>query len=95
MMLPSDGQAAQPLLSGAAIALPPGVSGFDTRLAKILGAILPGLPAQDLDSQMFLHDGPEKERFLADPLITHESCPRAPPRRSSPPSKRSRGGCRT
>lgn len=63
------------ILSGAGIVLPPGVSGFDTRLAKIFGTILPGLPAQDLDSQMFLHDGPEKERFLADPLITHEKLP--------------------
>ncbi|WP_256337282.1 hypothetical protein [Myxococcus xanthus] len=34
-----------------------------------------GQAAQDLDSQMFLHDGPEKERFLADPLITHEKLP--------------------
>ncbi|TSC23550.1 lysophospholipase [Corallococcus sp. Z5C101001] len=63
------------ILSGAGVVLPPGVSGFDTRLAKIFGTILPGLPAQDLDSQMFLHDGPEKERFLADPLITHEKLP--------------------
>ncbi|NOK03670.1 MULTISPECIES: alpha/beta hydrolase [unclassified Myxococcus] len=38
-------------------------------------SVPPGLPAQDLDSQMFLHDGPEKERFLADPLITHEKLP--------------------
>ncbi|MCP3060217.1 lysophospholipase [Myxococcus sp. K38C18041901] len=63
------------ILSGAGIVLPPGVSGFDTRLAKIFGTLLPGLPAQDLDSEMFLHDGPEKERFLADPLITHERLP--------------------
>ncbi|QSQ11019.1 alpha/beta hydrolase [Myxococcus landrumensis] len=63
------------ILSGAALALPPGVSGFDTRLAKIFGTLLPGLPAQALDSEMFLHDGPEKERFLADPLITHEKLP--------------------
>ncbi|MBJ6763733.1 lysophospholipase [Myxococcaceae bacterium JPH2] len=63
------------ILSGAAVALPPGVSGFDTRLAKIAGTLLPGLPAQALDSQMFLHDGPEKDAFLADPLITHRKLP--------------------
>ncbi|WP_342378758.1 lysophospholipase [Myxococcus stipitatus] len=63
------------ILSGAALALPPGVSGFDTRLAKIFGTLTPGLPAQSLDSEQFLHDGPEKERFLADPLITHENLP--------------------
>lgn len=63
------------VLSGPGIKVPASVSSGTKNLVGFLSAVFPGAPAQELDSQLFLHDGEEKQKFLADPLIIHEKLP--------------------
>ncbi len=63
------------VLSGPALAISASVKPLEKRLARIVSSIAPSLGAQALDMEQFLHDGDEKVKFYADPLISHEKLP--------------------
>lgn len=63
------------VLSGAALKLMPEVSGGQQAAARIFGAILPGLKAQELDDTQFVRTPEAKAELAADPLVDHFNLP--------------------
>jgi alpha-beta hydrolase superfamily lysophospholipase len=63
------------ILSGAALKLLPSVSGFQRGAARFFGAVAPGLPAQELDDTVFVHDAKAKAEMASDDRIDHSNLP--------------------
>jgi alpha-beta hydrolase superfamily lysophospholipase len=63
------------VLSGAALKLQPSVTGGQKTAARIFGAILPGLPAQQLDDSEFVREPAARKELAEDPLIDHANLP--------------------
>ncbi len=63
------------VLSGAALKLQPSVTGGQKTAARIFSAVLPGLPAQQLDDSEFVREPAARKELAEDPLIDHANLP--------------------
>ena len=63
------------VLSGPAVAAQTAVSPLLARIAKIMGAIAPGLPLQALDSSAVSRDPAVVNAYNTDPLVYHGKIP--------------------
>ncbi len=63
------------VLSGAALELPPSVSDGQKGAARFFSAVLPGLPAQEVDDTEFVREPAAQAEMAEDPLIDHSNLP--------------------
>jgi alpha-beta hydrolase superfamily lysophospholipase len=63
------------VLSGPAVAAQDGVSPLMVLAARVLGALLPGLPVQELDDDAISRDPAVVAAYNADPLVYHGKVP--------------------
>jgi alpha-beta hydrolase superfamily lysophospholipase len=73
--LDHQAQLAGVVVSGGALAFDDKVTDGQKSAARFFGAVLPGLPAQDLDDDAFVTSAQTRAAFMADPHITHEKLP--------------------